>query len=71
MKKGICSVAFPPEMSLCEMFFEAKKSGFDGVELCMTLDGPLTPDISDEELCLIKKDADSFPNLQNLMQKNK
>lgn len=59
MKKGICTFAFPPDLSLGEIFFEAKKSGFDGVELCMTLDGPITPDISDEELCRIKADADS------------
>ena len=59
LKKGICTFAFPSSMSLSEIFFEAKKYGFDGVELCMTLDGPLTPDISDEELCRIKADATS------------
>lgn len=57
LKKGICSFGFPSEMSLKEIFAEAKKYGFDGVELCMALNGELTPDTPDEKLEQIKADA--------------
>ena len=50
MKKGICSFAFSPELSLKEIFAEAKYHGFDGVELCMASEGELTPDTTDESL---------------------
>lgn len=59
MKKGICSFAFSTELSLKEIFEEAKYHGFDGVELCMASDGELTPDTTDEKLESIKADAEN------------
>ncbi|MBQ7901988.1 MAG: sugar phosphate isomerase/epimerase [Clostridia bacterium] len=59
MNKGISSVAFPAGMTIKEMFAEAKKHGFDGVELSMNASGELTTDTGLEELRQIKNEADN------------
>ena len=58
MKKGICSFAFSSGMTLNEIFCQAKDFGFDGVELCMDLQGELTPDTPDEKISEIRIDAE-------------
>ena len=60
MKKGICAVAFPGDMTFEEMFITAKKCGFDGVELSMNGSGELTPDTSDAELARIRQLAEDI-----------
>ena len=57
MKKGISSFAFEGAMSLKEIFVQAKKFGFEGVELWLDPNGPVYPEITEKELDVIKNDA--------------
>lgn len=57
MKKGIGTLCFTPGMKLKEIFMQAKKYGFDGVELWLGLEGEVRVDMTDEQIEQIKKDA--------------
>ena len=57
MKKGIGTLCFTPGMKLKEIFVQAKKYGFDGVELWLGLEGEVRVDMTDAEIAQIKKDA--------------
>ena len=46
MKKGISVWAYDPKRPLPEVFRMAKESGFDGVEVAIADDGPITPQSS-------------------------
>ena len=43
MKKGISVWAYDPKRPLPEVFRRAKEAGFDGVEVAIADDGPITP----------------------------
>jgi hexulose-6-phosphate isomerase len=43
MKKGISVWAYEPKRPLPEVFQRAKEAGFDGVEVAVADDGPITP----------------------------
>ena len=57
MKKGVGTLCFAPGMKLKEIFAQAKKCGFDGVELWLGLEGEVRVDMTDAEIAQIKKDA--------------
>jgi L-ribulose-5-phosphate 3-epimerase len=49
MKKGISVWAYDPKRPLPEVFRMAKESGFDGVEVAIADDGPITPATTEAE----------------------
>jgi L-ribulose-5-phosphate 3-epimerase len=49
MKKGISVWAFDPARPLPEVFRMAKEAGFDGVEVAIAVDGPITPQTTEAE----------------------
>lgn len=57
MLKSISVWAFSPERPLPEVFQLAKQHGFDGVEVAIALDGPITPDSTQDECDLIRHQA--------------
>jgi hexulose-6-phosphate isomerase len=57
MKKGISVWAYDPKRTLPEVFRMAKESGFDGVEVAIADDGPITPASTEDDCRRIVEQA--------------
>lgn len=57
MKKSISQWAFSPDRPLPQVFALAREHGFDGVEVAIALDGPITPQSTPDECALIREQA--------------
>jgi len=60
LKTGINVWIFPPNLSLPQSFKLAKRAGFDGVELAMSEDGPISPDSTEREVRAIRASAENI-----------
>ena len=57
MKKGISVWAFEPKRPLPEVFHLAKAAGFDGVEVAVADDGPITPKSTEADCRRVREQA--------------
>jgi len=59
MHKAINIWAFTSDKSLADSFVLARKAGFEGVELAYALDGPISPQTTEDDLKQIRKLAEN------------
>ena len=60
LKTGINAWAFPPNLSLPQCFKLARRAGFDGIELALSEDGPVSLLSTEKDLAAIRSSAETI-----------